>query len=77
MVLFFHNQVNNLKAPALVIMKDIARTEGIGAFYNGLKPTLIRTIPATATLFVTYEYTKKWMTNILGNLFITFKLYFN
>ena len=47
-------------------MKDIARKEGIGALYNGLKPTLIRTMPATAALFVTYEYTKKILNNSLG-----------
>ena len=46
-------------------MKDIVRTEGISALYNGLKPTLIRTAPATAALFVTYEYSKKWMHSVL------------
>ncbi|XP_076761274.1 mitochondrial ornithine transporter 1 isoform X2 [Xylocopa sonorina] len=56
-------QVKNLKTPALTVMKDIIRNEGIGSLYNGLKPTLIRTVPATATLFVTYEYTKKFMLN--------------
>ncbi|XP_043252921.1 mitochondrial ornithine transporter 1 isoform X1 [Colletes gigas] len=56
-------QVKNLKTPALAVMKDIVRNEGVGSLYNGLKPTLIRTIPATATLFVTYEYTKKFMNN--------------
>lgn len=56
-------QVKNLKTPALVVFKDIVRQEGIGALYNGLIPTLIRTIPATATLFVTVEYTKKIMSN--------------
>lgn len=48
-------------------MKDIVRNEGIGALYNGLKPTLLRTVPATATLFVTYEYTKKFMHNYFEN----------
>jgi solute carrier family 25 ornithine transporter 2/15 len=57
----FRPQVKNLKAPALMVFKDIVRQEGIGALYNGLMPTLIRTIPATATLFVTVEYTKKLM----------------
>ncbi|EFN84352.1 mitochondrial ornithine transporter 1 [Harpegnathos saltator] len=56
-------QVKNLTTPALIVFKDIARREGIGALYNGLMPTLIRTIPATATLFVTVEYTKKLMYN--------------
>ncbi|XP_019887658.1 mitochondrial ornithine transporter 1 isoform X2 [Ooceraea biroi] len=56
-------QVQNLKMPALTVFKDIARQEGISALYNGLTPTLIRTIPATATLFLTVEYTKKFMYN--------------
>ncbi|XP_033211559.1 mitochondrial ornithine transporter 1 [Belonocnema kinseyi] len=58
-------QVQNLKTPALVITKDIIKNEGVSALYNGLKPTLIRTVPATATLFVTYEYSKKMMQNLL------------
>ncbi|XP_072756351.1 mitochondrial ornithine transporter 1 isoform X2 [Anoplolepis gracilipes] len=56
-------QVQNLKTPALIVFKDILRQEGIGALYNGLIPTLIRTVPATATLFITVEYTKKLMYN--------------
>lgn len=56
-------QVQNLKTPALIVFKDIVRQEGIGSLYNGLTPTLIRTIPATATLFITVEYTKKFMYN--------------
>lgn len=50
-----------MKSPALVVMKDIVKNEGISSLYNGLKPTLIRTVPATATLFVTYEYSKRFM----------------
>jgi len=61
--LFHLNQVQNLSTPALIVFKDIVRQEGIGALYNGLTPTLIRTIPATAILFVTVEYTKKLMHN--------------
>mgnify|MGYP004593958221 CR=1 FL=1 len=60
-------KVKNLKTPALVVMKDIIRNEGINSLYNGLKPTLIRTVPATATLFVTYEYTKKIMLDFFEN----------
>ncbi|KAL2728375.1 mitochondrial ornithine transporter 1 [Vespula maculifrons] len=60
-------QVQNLKTPALVVMKDIIEQEGIGALYNGLKPTLIRTIPATAMLFITYEYSKKLIHGFVNN----------
>ncbi|XP_014484770.1 PREDICTED: mitochondrial ornithine transporter 1 isoform X2 [Dinoponera quadriceps] len=56
-------QVKNLKTPAWIVFKDIVKREGVGALYNGLMPTLIRTVPATATLFVTVEYTKKLMYN--------------
>lgn len=48
-------------------MKDIVKNEGISSLYNGLKPTLIRTVPATATLFVTYEYSKKFMLDFFEN----------
>lgn len=60
-------KVKNLNAPALIVMKDIIQNEGVGSLYTGLKPTLIRTVPATATLFVTYEYTKKLMHNFFEN----------
>ncbi|KAL2726461.1 mitochondrial ornithine transporter 1 [Vespula squamosa] len=60
-------QVQNLKTPALVVMKDIIQQEGIGALYNGLKPTLIRTVPATAMLFITYEYSKKLIHEFVDN----------
>jgi solute carrier family 25 ornithine transporter 2/15 len=40
---------------------DIYRKEGLGALYNGLTPTLIRTFPATGALFFAYEYSRKWM----------------
>lgn len=60
-------QINNLRGGMLSIGSEIIRKEGPLALYNGLKPTLIRTIPATAVLFVVFEYTKK----ILTNMFIT------
>ncbi len=60
-------QIYNLPGGLLSVGGDILRKEGPLALYNGLKPTLIRTIPATAVLFVVFEYTKK----ILTNVFIT------
>lgn len=57
-------QISNIKTNMFVMGLNIARTEGITALYCGLKPTLIRTIPATAVLFVVYEYSKKFMTQI-------------
>ncbi|XP_017772710.1 PREDICTED: mitochondrial ornithine transporter 1 [Nicrophorus vespilloides] len=58
-------QVNHLTEPLHTIIIRIARTEGFSALFNGLTPTLVRTVPATATLFVTYEYTKKFLHNVL------------
>ncbi|XP_065365330.1 mitochondrial ornithine transporter 1-like [Calliphora vicina] len=52
-------QINNLKGTMLSVGSDILRKEGILAFYNGLLPSILRTVPATATLFLVYEYTKK------------------
>ena len=60
-------QVNNLTSSMLTVGGEIITKEGPAALYNGLKPTLIRTIPATAVLFVVYEYSKKFM----NQLFIT------
>ena len=36
---------------------------GIRALYNGLGPTVIRTFPSTGALFLTYETTKKVLSN--------------
>lgn len=41
---------------------EIFRKEGGLALYNGLTPTVLRTIPATSVLFLVYEYTKKFLT---------------
>lgn len=57
-------QINNIEANMFTVGLNIARKEGPLALYNGLKPTLVRTIPATAVLFVVYEYTKKALTDL-------------
>jgi len=54
-------QVNSSNEYLGSLIVNIARNEGFGALYSGLSPTLLRTIPATATLFATYEYSKKFM----------------
>lgn len=54
-------QVASLNRTFLSVGAEILKTEGVAALYNGLKPTLVRTIPATAALFVVYEYSKKFM----------------
>lgn len=45
---------------SLHVVQTILKNEGLLALYNGLLPTLCRTIPATAVLFATYEYSKKF-----------------
>ncbi|XP_046802655.1 mitochondrial ornithine transporter 1-like [Lucilia cuprina] len=52
-------QINNIKGSMLSVGSDILRKEGILAFYNGLLPSILKTIPATAVLFLVYEYSKK------------------
>ena len=47
-------------------LKTIYKTEGVRALYKGLLPTVIRTIPATACLFLTYEYSRKCMMYMCG-----------
>ncbi|XP_075154842.1 mitochondrial ornithine transporter 1 [Haematobia irritans] len=58
-------QVNNLKRSMTSVGLEIARKEGVLALYNGLLPSVLRTIPATATLFLVYEYTKKTLNELL------------
>lgn len=58
-------QVNNLRRSMTSVGLEILRTEGILALYNGLLPSVLRTIPATATLFLVYEYTKKTLNELL------------
>lgn len=57
-------QVTNIKAGFFTATMDIFRKEGVMALYNGLLPTIVRTIPATGTLFVVYEYSKRAMSSI-------------
>ncbi|XP_069675092.1 mitochondrial ornithine transporter 1 isoform X2 [Periplaneta americana] len=52
-------QVSGLSGSLLPLILQISRKEGIRALYSGLQPTLVRTVPATATLFLLYETTKK------------------
>lgn len=54
-------QVNSLRTSMTRVGIDIVKTEGVRGLYCGLLPTLLRTAPATAVLFVVYEYSKKFM----------------
>lgn len=60
-------QVQSLRTSMTRVGLDILKNEGASAFYNGLKPTIFRTVPATAVLFVVYEYSKKFLTHVFDS----------
>ncbi|XP_066930721.1 mitochondrial ornithine transporter 1-like isoform X2 [Clytia hemisphaerica] len=50
------------KKPTLTQMaRQTFQQEGIGSFYRGIGPTLLRSFPANAAIFLTYEYTKDFL----------------
>lgn len=57
-------QIQGISASMFSVGLDIVRKEGPMSLYNGLLPTICRTIPATAVLFLVYEYSKKLMLEI-------------
>uniref|UniRef100_A0A1L8E011 Putative mitochondrial carrier protein n=1 Tax=Nyssomyia neivai TaxID=330878 RepID=A0A1L8E011_9DIPT len=57
-------QVGSLRGSMTQLGLQIYRQEGILALYNGLLPSVLRTIPATAVLFLVFEYSKKFMMEI-------------
>lgn len=57
-------QVQGLSIGMHTLAMKMLRTEGIASLFSGLLPTLVRTVPATATLFATYEYSKRFMHQI-------------
>ncbi len=52
-------QVSGGKTPMLKLMHNIYKNEGLGALYNGLGATLVRTFVSSGVLFLAFEYTKK------------------
>lgn len=47
---------------------SIARTEGIGNLYSGLRPTIVRSFFATGALFVAVEWTRKTLHSLTGSV---------
>nr|XP_002132089.1 mitochondrial ornithine transporter 1 [Ciona intestinalis] len=47
-------------------LRIIVRTEGVGALYSGLFPTIVRTYPANGALFLAYECARKNFGNAIG-----------
>ncbi|CAL4064852.1 unnamed protein product, partial [Meganyctiphanes norvegica] len=58
-------QIAGSTEPFIAVLKNIYRNEGILALYNGLSPTVVRSFPATAALFLTYESTKSLLHNAM------------
>nr|CAD7439322.1 unnamed protein product [Timema bartmani] len=58
-------QIQETNATFIGLFRHIFRNEGFMALYSGLQPTLVRTIPATSTLFLVYEYSKKFLHHLL------------
>lgn len=57
-------QVNSLTGNFISLTFKIMKQEGLMALYSGLTPTLVRTVPATAALFASYEYSKKLLHHV-------------
>jgi solute carrier family 25 folate transporter 32 len=47
------------------ISSDIWRSQGIAGFYSGFQTNLIRILPATAIMFMSYEYLSKILTHMI------------
>nr|CDS32507.1 mitochondrial carnitine:acylcarnitine carrier [Hymenolepis microstoma] len=50
----------------LKVLRLIYNTEGFRALYTGLAPTLLRTVPSCAALFVAVEWTRKIGHRLIG-----------
>ncbi|XP_077148551.1 mitochondrial ornithine transporter 1-like isoform X3 [Ranitomeya variabilis] len=51
----------------LISFLHILKTEGLLTLYNGLMPTIIRSFPSNAALFLAYEMTKRTLTEWSSN----------
>ncbi|PSN38995.1 Mitochondrial ornithine transporter 1 [Blattella germanica] len=58
-------QVSGIQGKLVPLIYKIFREEGLHSLYSGLRATIVRTIPATATLFLVYENTKKVLHKLL------------
>ncbi|XP_073412281.1 mitochondrial ornithine transporter 1-like isoform X3 [Dendrobates tinctorius] len=63
-------QVLSLASPTggfLISFLHILKTEGLLTLYSGLMPTIIRSFPSNAALFLAYEMTKRTLTEWSSN----------
>jgi solute carrier family 25 (mitochondrial folate transporter), member 32 len=49
----------------LDVMRQVWRKEGMGGFYKGLGPNLLRVLPSTCVTFLVYENVRWWL--LLGD----------
>jgi solute carrier family 25 (mitochondrial carnitine/acylcarnitine transporter), member 20/29 len=49
------------------VLRELIRTEGIGALYKGIVPVMLRAFPANAACFLGYELTLKFLNYLLPN----------
>ncbi|GMH99661.1 hypothetical protein TrLO_g1734 [Triparma laevis f. longispina] len=54
------SSLSNVNTP-LKVGREILKRDGVSGFWRGLPPTLVGIIPARATYFWSYEYTKKML----------------
>jgi solute carrier family 25 ornithine transporter 2/15 len=55
------NNNNNNNRGLIALIKEIVQKEGILALWSGLKVSLTRIIPATASTFISYEYISRYL----------------
>ena len=55
-----NNNISNNRG-LIALFKEIVQKEGILALWSGLKVSLTRIIPATASTFVSYEYISRYL----------------
>jgi hypothetical protein len=56
-----NNNNNSNNRGLIALLKEIVQKEGILALWSGLKVSLTRIIPATASTFVSYEYISRYL----------------
>lgn len=50
---------------AVDVVKQVFRKEGVGGFYKGLGPNIIRVLPSTCVTFLVYENTKFYLPRLM------------
>ena len=55
------NSSNSNNRGLIKLIKEIIQKEGFFALWSGLKVSLTRIIPATASTFISYEYISRYL----------------